>query len=128
MDEPFTAVGLRIRAIRGDLSLREFASQLGVDHKSVSGWEAGRRLPDGSSLLALMERFGADVNYLLTGQSSSSLPPVVRNDSLSVSPGDRVLLDNFHAAPAQVQAGVKTALGAFAPSGSAGTKKRDKAA
>ena len=31
--------------------------------------------------------------------------------------GDRVLLVNFHAAPAQVQAGVKTTLGAFAPAG-----------
>lgn len=44
----------------------------------------------------------------------------------SISEGDRILLDNFHAAPAQVQAGVKTALGAFAPAG--GIKNRKRAA
>lgn len=123
MDAPFASVGLRIRALRGDLSLREFAARLGVDHKSVSGWESGKRLPDGSSLLALMEQFSADVNYILTGQSAAAAPPAA-----TVSQGDRILLDNFHAAPAQVREGVKTALGAFAPGASAGAAKRGKAA
>ncbi len=125
MDEPFVSVGLRIRALRGDLSLREFAARLGVDHKSVSGWESGKRLPDGSSLLALMEQFAADVNYILTGQRTggASAPPPPR----AVSEGDRILLDNFHAAPAQVQAGVKTTLGAFADA-SAQVKGRRRAA
>lgn len=122
MDAPFVSVGLRIKALRGNLSLREFAARLGVDHKSVSGWEAGKRLPDGSSLLALMEQFSADVNYILTGQlpSGAAAPPPPR----AVSEGDRVLLDNFHAAPAQVQAGVKTALGAFASAGAVKGRRR----
>ena len=32
----------------------------------------------------------------------------------AVSEGDRVMLENFHTPPAQVQAGIKTTLGAFA--------------
>ena len=44
-----------------------------------------------------------------------------------MSDGDRVLLDNFHAAPAQVQAGIKTTLGAFADAG-AGKARKPKAA
>ncbi len=75
MGEPFEDVGVRIKALRGGLSLREFATKLGVDHKSVSGWEAGKRLPDGSSLLALMQTFSADINYILTGQRSQPVPP-----------------------------------------------------
>ena len=69
---------------------------------------------------------GADVLYILTGQRAggASAPPPPR----AVSEGDRILLDNFHAAPAQVQAGVKTALGAFAPGGSPRRGKQDKAA
>lgn len=68
---------------------------------------------------------GADVLYILTGQRAggASAPPPPR----AVSEGDRILLDNFHAAPAQVQAGVKTALGAFASAG-AGVKSRKRAA
>ncbi|MFY1933603.1 helix-turn-helix transcriptional regulator [Achromobacter xylosoxidans] len=86
-----------------------FAEQLGVDRKTVVRWEAGERLPDGASLLKLVEVFSADVNYILTGVRGQPVEP-------SLSASDRVLLRDFHAAPAQVQAGVKTALGAFAPS------------
>lgn len=46
----------------------------------------------------------------------------------AVSEGDRILLDNFHSAPAQVQAGVKTTLGAFAPAAGARSPRRGKAA
>ena len=70
---------------------------------------------------------GADVLYILTGQrvgSTTTTPTSVQ----PISKGDRILLDNFHAAPEQVQAGVKTALGAFAPGASAGAAKRGKAA
>lgn len=123
MGEPFADVGLRIKALRGALSLREFATKLGVDHKSVSGWEAGKRLPDGSSLLALMQAFGADINYILSGQPSQPVPP-----QALLPEGDRILLDNFHAAPPQVRDGVKTTLGAFAPGAGAASAKRGKAA
>ncbi|MBS0508500.1 MAG: hypothetical protein JSR53_14080 [Proteobacteria bacterium] len=61
----------------------------------------------------------------LTGQRSggAAAPAPAR----AVSEGDRVLLDNFHAAPAQVQAGIKTTLGAFTPAG-AGKARKPKAA
>ncbi len=62
-----------------------------------------------------------------TGQPIDASKTTTSVLAQTISEGDRVLLDNFHAAPAQVQAGVKTALGAFAPGG--GTKtKRAKAA
>lgn len=67
-------VGSRIHELRERLGLAQtqFAERLGVDRKSVAGWEAGKRLPDGTSLLALMRVFGADVNYLLTGQANAA--------------------------------------------------------
>lgn len=67
----FAAVGTRIKALRGSLSQAEFAERLTVDRKTVVGWEAGKRLPDGSSLLRLALEFGADLNHLLLGQSES---------------------------------------------------------
>ena len=41
-----------------------------------------------------------------------------------ISQGDQILLDNFHAAPEQVQAGIKVALGAFAGAPREVKKKR----
>lgn len=121
MGEPFEDVGVRIKALRGGLSLREFATKLGVDHKSVSGWEAGKRLPDGSSLLALMQTFSADINYILTGQRSQPVPPTA-----TLPPRQRALLDNFEHTDEEGKRHVEQA--ALLAAKSAAATKRGKAA
>ncbi len=117
----------RLREERERLGLNqvEFGSIGGVKKLAQINYEKGERHPD-SAYLAAIAAAGADVLYILTGQRAggASAPPPPR----AVSEGDRILLDNFHAAPAQVQAGVKTALGAFAPGGSPRRGKQDKAA
>ncbi|MFG5411393.1 helix-turn-helix transcriptional regulator [Piscinibacter sakaiensis] len=82
------AVGARIKALRGDLSQEEFAARLGVTRKSVTGWELGDRLPDGSSLQRLMQEFGVDLNHLLGGT------PVVPRDA-PLRADQRELLDDY---------------------------------
>lgn len=119
MKNKFEAAGNRIAELRGSMTQAEFATRLGVDRKTVVRWEAGERLPDGASLLALMTEFGADVNYILTGQGNQPETP-----QGTLPECDRILLDNYHAAPAGVQAGVKTTLGAFAPQAGVGKKRR----
>ena len=52
----------------------EFAERLGVNRQTISRWEAGERLPDGSSLLRMREAFGADINVILTGQAGGVAP------------------------------------------------------
>ena len=121
-------IGKRLREERERLGLSQpaFAAVAGTTKQTLFSWETGKTAPDGFQLAALAAT-GADVLYILTGQRAGgvSAPPPPR----AVSEGDRILLDNFHAAPAQVQAGVKTALGAFAPgAGSARRGKQDKAA
>ena len=117
----------RLREVREALGLSQqaLAERCGITARSQRNYESGERLPD-AAYLAAIAAAGADVLYILTGQRAggASAPPPPR----AVSEGDRILLDNFHAAPAQVQAGVKTALGAFAPGGSARRGKQDKAA
>ena len=107
------------------MSQQALAERCGITARSQRNYESGERLPD-AAYLAAIAAAGADVLYILTGQRAggASSPPPPR----AVSEGDRILLDNFHAAPAQVQAGVKTALGAFAPGGSPRRGKQDKAA
>ena len=117
----------RLREVREALGLSQqaLAERCGITARSQRNYESGERLPD-AAYLAAIAAAGADVLYILTGQRTggASAPAPAR----AVSEGDRILLDNFHAAPAQVQAGVKTALGAFAPGGSPRRGKQDKAA
>ena len=120
-------IGKRLREERERLGLSQpaFAAVAGTTKQTLFSWETGKTAPDGFQLAALATT-GADVLYILTGQRAggASAPPPPR----AVSEGDRILLDNFHAAPAQVQAGVKTARGAFASAGSPRRGKQDKAA
>ena len=121
------SVADRFKSERERLALTQprVADLTGVGKTTVINWEKGLSSPTAVQLSALAE-VGLDVLYVITGQRTggASAPPPPR----AVSEGDRILLDNFHAAPAQVQAGVKTTLGAFAPGGSARRGKQDKAA
>lgn len=110
LEENFEATGKRIFQMRERLGLTQaqFAGQLGVDRKSVAGWEAGKRLPDGASLLGLMRVFGADVNYLLSGSGSAP--------AHQLSAEEQTLLGYFRVAPAAVRrAALGALLGASAP-------------
>jgi len=86
MQKKFFDAGRRIAELRGTLTQAQFAERLGVDRKTVVNWEAGERLPDGASLLRLIEVFAADVNYILTGERS-------RQEALNSR--ERILLDNY---------------------------------
>ncbi len=100
-------LGERLREERKRLGLTqpELGDAAGTTKQTVFSWETGKSAPDGFQL-SVLTNVGVDVLYVLTGQRSVLL----------LTDGDRVLLDNFHAAPAQVREGVKTTLGAFAPS------------
>ena len=102
-----------------------FAALAGASKHAQINWEKGAASPNAAALAAWADA-GLDVLYVVTGQRAggASAPAPAR----AVSEGDRILLDNFHAAPAQVQAGVKTALGAFASAGGTRRGKQDKAA
>ena len=100
-------IGSRLRKERERLGMtqEELGGIGGVLKRALIRYEKNERVPD-AAFLAAIAAAGADVLYILTGQHAGG--------AASVSAGDRVLLDNFHAAPEQVQAGIKTALGAFA--------------
>lgn len=120
-------MGERIKEERERLGFNQsdFADLAAATRKTLFNWESGAAAPN-ANVLAAWSAHGLDVLYVVTGQRAggASAPPPPR----AVSEGDRILLDNFHAAPAQVQAGVKTALGAFASAGGARRGKQDKAA
>lgn len=117
-------ISLRLQEERKRLGLTQeaIAEKLTATKRSVINWEGGAALP-GAEVLSRYAAAGADVLYILTGQRMGGAAA----PTPAVSAGDRVLLENFHAAPAQVQAGIKTTLGAFADA-PAQVKSRKRAA
>ncbi len=119
--ETFSSLfGARLKTARKELGLSqaEAADLVGVTREHWGRCERGNAVP-GGEVLAALATAGADVLYILTGRRSQAVAEVAL-----LPDGDRTLLANFHAAPAQVQAGVKTTLGAFKPAaGTAGRRK-----
>jgi len=104
--------------LRVGLSQTELADAILTTRRSLVNWETEAAQPPAIAVAA-MAKCGMDVLYILTGQRSVPVAP-----QALLPEGDRILLDNFHAAPPGVQVGVKTTLGAFAPVGSSTAKKR----
>lgn len=97
-------VGQRIQGIRGAMGVMEFAERLGVNRKTITRWEADEALPDGASLLALLEKFGADPAWVLAGTGASP----------SLAPDEAALLDNYRHAPEDQQRLLRETGAAFA--------------
>lgn len=108
LEEEFFDVGQRILELRGGFTQAEFSARLGVDRKTVVGWEAGKRLPDGASLRKLAREFGADLNYLIEGK---------RSNNVSLSAEEATLLQYFREAAPAVR---KAAIGALLSGSSSG--------
>lgn len=116
----FAEAGARIRALRGSATQSEFAERLGVNRKTVERWEAGERLPDGQSLLALMTVCGADVNFILTGQGRQPVAP-----EAGLSKRAQALLANYEGTD---EAGRKIIEGTALMAAKSASAARDKAA
>jgi len=91
------SIGARLRQVRADMKVGEFADRLGVNRKTVTRWEADDTIPDGQSLLLLLELFGVDPRWLLTGQGS---PP-------GLTPEELALLDNYRHCPPEGRAAMR---------------------
>ena len=114
-------INLRLRELRLNAQMTQEAMGAvgGVRKQAQHLYESGERRPD-SEYLERLASNGFDVLYILTGQRSQVVAP---QDLLP--PDERILLDNYRAAPDAVRAGIKTTLGAFAVAPSrARAKKR----
>lgn len=107
-EPPYAEVGKRIQRLRGKLTQADLALRLGVDRKSITGWETGKRLPDGSSLLAMRRDLGADLNHLLGGGEA---------EPLALTSEERTLLAHWRASTDEVRKAVLGALASATPNG-----------
>jgi transcriptional regulator with XRE-family HTH domain len=61
------AIGLRIRRLRGNVRQQEFAQQLGLSQGQLSKVERGRIAPTLEVLLAVSNRFGKSLDWIVRG-------------------------------------------------------------
>jgi transcriptional regulator with XRE-family HTH domain len=75
---PYRAVGARIKRLREakGLSRRELAARLSVDITSLSGWEAGKRLPRERYRLKLAHLLGTNLGSLFAPTTDRQPEPV----------------------------------------------------
>jgi transcriptional regulator with XRE-family HTH domain len=62
-----TAIGLRIREIRGEIFQEELAKYLGISQGQLSKLERGKLAPTAEVLVRLVERFGKTSDWILKG-------------------------------------------------------------
>lgn len=65
---PPPGLGARLRTVRGDLSQQEFGGRLATSAQTIGRYEREERSPDAAFLHVLMERFGIDPRWLVTGE------------------------------------------------------------
>lgn len=70
--EPLNQVGDRIRKIRGDTSMEEFAEQIGAHRNTLGNYERGTREVSASVLTALHD-LGWNISWILTGEGPERL-------------------------------------------------------
>ena len=69
--------GQRLRRIRHEqgLTQKQFAQKIGVNERGFQGYELGEKLPNLRVLLAILDTFDIDANYLLGRTDDPAVNP-----------------------------------------------------
>ena len=65
-------IGARLRQLRGERTQADLAKELGVSASYISAVEVGASKPSLELLMALSERYGVSIDWLLTGRHTES--------------------------------------------------------
>lgn len=68
----------RLKEIQGDLSVREFARELGFVHTTVHAYVQGSRIPTVEFIVRVCEQYDISPRWLLTGQGLKSCAKLAR--------------------------------------------------
>lgn len=82
-------IGMRIQEVRKAAGLNQqgFAARLGTSSGYISELETGKSMPGAKFLISLKREFGADIDWLLTGEGEK--PPALLSEE------ERILVDQF---------------------------------
>jgi transcriptional regulator with XRE-family HTH domain len=63
-----SAIGGRIRALRGEMLQQELAPKVGISQGQLSKIESGRLAPTLETLVRLANQFGKSLDWIVTGK------------------------------------------------------------
>lgn len=106
-----TAVGIRIKEVRGNMTQTELAALLSAGRVSIARYESGARTPDAEFLVSIHRKLGVDPIWLLTGVGSGPAPELRLRD------GEATLIEGYRALDARGRAGVMALISGMAPHG-----------
>ncbi|PZM64826.1 helix-turn-helix domain-containing protein [Paenibacillus dendritiformis] len=83
-------IGQRIKRLRDEkgLSMDAFGKAIGTDSANVSNWEKDRRVPGGKFLIEMSNYCGVSTDWILKGESGSS----IEGDVYDISPEEYDLI------------------------------------
>lgn len=61
------SIGKRLAVVRGEIPQAEFAKLFGVSRSTYANYEQGRNFPDANFLDRLNQKFGINLNWLVSG-------------------------------------------------------------
>jgi DNA-binding transcriptional regulator YiaG len=67
-DIDLSAVGIRIRKMRGQITQEEFAGSLGISQAQLSKYELGQSAVPLGILIKLAKKYGGTADWILTGE------------------------------------------------------------
>ncbi len=67
-----TAIGARVRELRGDILQEELSVYLGISQGQLSKIERGKVSPSVEVLLRLAERFGRSIDWIVRGTTEKT--------------------------------------------------------
>jgi len=68
------SLGNRVKYVRGDLRIDEFAIIFGAHRNTVSKWERNIIAPGADFFLRIYEKFNINLNWLFSGQGETHRP------------------------------------------------------
>ena len=96
MNDFASALGGRIKKLRGNLSQEKFAELININVNTLRGYESGQRTPGADTILALHQRAGANFEWLLAGLEPKVRPadsPVVATENKGPTGADHIYKD-----------------------------------
>ncbi|WP_375627936.1 MULTISPECIES: helix-turn-helix domain-containing protein [unclassified Bartonella] len=101
-NEPKTALAKRLTEVRKLVGLSRdiFSLKIGISIQGLGNYERGDRTPDATVLSAYKEKFGVNLNWLLTGEDAMFI--------------DMMMARSFNISPPTIPAGLMKKLGRIA--------------
>ncbi len=102
---------IKLLRLENDLTQQELADRVHVNHMTISGWERGTRRPSFDYADALADLFDVNLEYLVGSSDVRGRYPRHTDQTVTVTPEERAILDAYRTASDDLRAATRAVLG-----------------